>query len=288
MIGIGALLLLWISAGISVPLVKQYSHFRPEALLIVRGAAVALAFLIFKRIFEKPNKFVILGALLLAISSITFFQALNLWSPNPVIVVITLVPLVNFWAAFREKRKIGRITMVSLILILLGVSMALDVFREKINLPGLLLSVVATVCAGLGVEGWSKTKESAGIKMVWYSYCLVPLAFLVLFVTEKRIVFIPPETSLWIALYVFSIIGCLSGVFYLYAVGVVIEKFGPTKGSILLQGETPAVIIGTWLVIGTTISFRQGFGVGLMLLGISILLWQMTQDARKSPTPSSS
>ncbi len=285
--GLCAVVMLWIAAGVSIPLIKRYDQFRPEMLLIVRGSAIAIAcFLCRKFAREKTDKYVILAGLLFTVSSITFFQAVNVWAPNPVIIVVTLTPLVNFAIALRQRTKIPVMAYISLLCIIVGEWWALDLSKQSLNVYGFILSIFTALTAGLGLDCWSKTSNKLIGRMRWYAAFLIPCALLVLLGTPGKIELIPPGVTLREALYVFSVIGTVGGVAYIYCASVTTQHLPITSASILLQGETPAVIVGTWFFMKHTISLSQGFGVAVMLFGISVLVVWLASNSKKSTTPS--
>ncbi len=286
MIGLLAIILLWLSAAISVPLINRYSEFRPEMLLVMRGFAVILAFLAARKNSFFRDKQVIFGGLLLAVSSINFFQAINLWSANSVIIIVTMTPVVNVLIALGHGTRISTVTILSLILVIVGVSFALDVFHQVIHMPGLILSLLCMIAAGLGMDCWSKTKVGVAGKMLAYSTILILLSIFVISVTPGKAQIVPTGVSVWTAFYVYSAVGCLGGIVYLCCVGIALERLPVTTTSILLQGETPAVIIGSWFIVGEKISLWQWIGVVIMLTGIILLmLWTAKNPPKTTPTP---
>lgn len=283
-IGLCAVVMLWFSAAVSVPLVKRYHEFRPEMLLIVRGLAVALGLLavVRKSSFKELDKYVLVGGVLFTVASITFFQAVNLWAANPVIVIITMTPVVNFAITLKQKVRISKMAVLSLKLILVGVVLAVRVPNRSIEPCGLMLAIISTITAGMGMECWSKTKAKLPGKMMLYSICLALFSGLVLLLTPGKIEIIPPTISIATALYVFGIIGCFSGIIYFCSASIALERLPVTTASILLQGETPAVIIGSWLLAGERISLLQSVGVVTMLAGIILLMsWTATRAKKE-------
>jgi hypothetical protein len=283
MIGLCAVVVVWLSAGISIPLVRKHADFRPEVLLLVRSGLVLVALFFMGKINMKgSNRYVIAAGPAMAIASITFFQAVNVWGPNPVIIVITLTPLVNFAIGLGKNTRICPITLVCLVFVLVGECLALDITKQELNLTGLGLSVASTLATGLGLEFWGASKTESSQKMLWYSLSLFIFAIASLSVMPGKVEFIPQGVSLKTALFVFAIIGTFSGVVYVGAAGIALGRLPTTSASILLQGETPAVMLGSSFILGQEVFFHQGLGVGIMLVGISILMVWMARNATKS------
>lgn len=277
------MVVVWLSAGISIPLVRKYDNFQPEVLLLVRSGLVLAALLVMGQITTRgSNGYVIAAGPAMAIASITFFQAVNVWGPNPVIIVITLTPIVNFVIGLGKKTKICPITVLCLALVIAGECLALDVARQQLNLTGLALSITSTLATGLGLEFWAESKSGASQKMLWYCLSLFLFSLVSLYAMPGKVEFIPQGVTWKTALLVFAVIGTFSGIVYVGAAGIALSRLPATSASILLQGETPAVMLGSLFILDQKIFFHQGLGVSIMLLGISILMAWMAKNAQQT------
>ncbi len=283
-VGIAATVAVWLTAAWSVPLVNEYRQFNPETLLIVRGVAVMVAVLIFvfsgKGIWISDKSSVYAG-ICLAIASVTFFRGVNVWGANPTITVLTLTPVVNFVCTVVREKKFPWIAFASLVAVLGGVACALQPWKDPLHPQGLEWALCATLTAGMGFEFWGKTRATLSAKFFWYSFFAIIFAYVTLKLIGGKFELLPPGMKVRTAVYVFVVIGGLGGITYIGASSVVLEKLPTVLASVLLQGETPAVIIGSAILVGIRPSGLQWFGIFCALVGIGYLIYKTDQLSKK-------
>ena len=273
--GILATVVVWLTAGWSVPLVNEYRAYSPEMLLIVRGLAVMVSILLV-RIIHRNAWFsdwkAVASGIVFGIASVAFFRAVSVWGANPTITVLTLTPIVNFVFAVVREKKFPWSAAISLAIIVAGVFLALQPWKNDIHPQGLVWAILAAITSGLGFECWGTTKATKPAKFWWYSVFTIVMSAIMLKIEGGKFILVPENSDWKTSLYVFSIIGSFGGIAYFWAATVSLENLPTTHASVLLQGETPAVIIGSAILIGTVLSRIQWVGIGLTLVGICYLV----------------
>lgn len=269
--GVLAALGISVTAAIALPLVNIFKELTTPELMIVRGGVTAVVVLpLFWRHVTRPSKRIITFSILFAMATLALYAGIRTWGASPTLVVITATPVVNIAAKIWRGQKVERRVYICLAFLIIGVSVALNPFQAAFNTLGLLLSVVATVIAGIAFEvlGAEKGVDSYN-KSFWLAVITVGVGTLVS-ITSGHLPFGQEVWSVWrvLALIGFGVTG---GFLYYLSSIIAFEKLKTEVASTLAMAETPAVIVGARLMLGEKLSLIQWAGV-LLALGATFAL----------------
>ena len=285
-IGLAAIFLVWITAAISVPLIKVLNgRLSAEEILIWRSlACIALALAIVRGKVWRSTKETKQAGFLIGFSSIAFYRAIEVWDVNPVVVLGCFIPVVNVGIDVYGRKKTSSTIILSLCCILAGTAWALESWNQRFNPEGLMWSAAFVILGGIGFDMWGKAPETDTVleKSFWLSLWTGVYAVLILVVAR-------PFSG--IAVYgdgriagILAIYLVLSAVFIFVSI-IPFNRIGkmPTAtASILLQAATPATIVGAFLLLGERLSLSQWLGVALALVGAGFLSVQSIQSEPSS------
>lgn len=269
--GVLAALGISITAAIALPLVNIFKELTTPELMIVRGGVTAAIVLpLFWRHIAKPSKHIVLFSLLFAVATLALYAGIRTWGASPTLVVITATPVVNIAAKIWRGQKVEHRVYICLAFLIVGVSIALNPFQAAFNTFGLLLSVVATIIAGLAFEVLSTEKGVDPYnKSFWLAVITIGIGTLVS-IACGRLPFNQEVWNVWRTLALIGF-GATGGFLYYLSNIVAFEKLKTEVASTLAMAETPAVIVGAWLMLGEKLTFVQWTGV-LLALGATFAL----------------
>ena len=288
-IGFSALAVTWITAAVTVPLIATLKgHFSPEELLFVRSLfGVAAALILVRGAVWKTDRRMVAAGILVGLSSIAFYRAVQAWGVDPCMVVMSGLPAINVAFAIWRNRRISGVVVSSLICVTIGIVVALEPWKQPISWPGLWYMIGCNVVGGLGFELWGQAPASvsASQKCFWMAVPLLVLCPLSFWATGKHIdvagYFDPHQVR------VLAFFGFACGILYIYATIVPFGKIETQMVSVLLQGTTPASIIGAYFLAGESLSAFQWSGVAVALAGtIGLSLWLAAQTVVCDPDTS--
>ena len=284
-IGLIAIAASCVAGALTIPLVKSLRHqFSAEDLLLVRSLfSGLLAFAIVGRRVWYSDWRLKLSGLIIGLSSISFYRAVQVWDVNPVMVILASAPIVNVVLAYIEGKHVGRIALSSFFLLFLGIVIALDPWRHEINLSGLGWAIISAIASGAGFELWGRCKSEARIseKVFWLALALTLVTVAIIVGTQKPIHFGKYIDHRWLGS--LTVFGVLGGIVYINCSIVPFSKVGKINtavASVLMQVLTPCTIIGCYFLLGERQSFVQWVGVAVALSGAAILsVWTSRQAA---------
>lgn len=269
--GVLAALGISLTAAIALPLVNIFKELTTPELMIVRGGVTAVIVLVLLwRHVTKPSKHMISFSLLFSMATLALYAGIRAWGASPTLVVLTLTPFVNIAAKLWRGQSVAPRVNVCLLFLVLGVTVVLNPWEASFDTTGLFLSVAATVLAGLGFEVLSAEK---GIDPYNKSFWLAVVTIGLGTVTSLTSGHMPFMHESWTISRVLALIGfgATGGFLYYLANIVAFERLKTEVASTLAMAETPAVIIGAWLMLGETLSVIQWSGV-LLALGATFAL----------------
>lgn len=269
--GVLAALGISFTAAIALPLVNIFKELTTPELMIVRGGVTAIIVLVtlWQRV-TKPSKRVIGFSLLFSMATLALYAGIRAWGASPTLVVLTLTPVVNIAAKLWRGQSVDNRVYACLLFLVIGVTVALNPWHASFDTDGLFLSVAATVLAGLGFEVLSTEK---GIdpynKSFWLAVVTIGLGTVTSFTSGH----IPFMQETWSINRVLALIGfgATGGFLYYLANIIAFERLKTEVASTLAMAETPAVIVGAWLMLGEKLSVIQWIGV-LLALGATFAL----------------
>jgi drug/metabolite transporter (DMT)-like permease len=261
-IGILAVLGVWISAGICLPMINVLKgSFTPEQILFVRGAIPVLIVLFLRDPWElKPDKYTLGIAAVIPFAALGLFKGVREWGANPTLIVVAATPVVNFVITKVRGRKIPANVWIGFMVLLTGVVVALH-GNYPLN-RGCAWAVFGTICNGLLYELFAFAKSDKWTKCFWASLGILVLGLISSIITSSEFPGATPQI-----LGVLVLVGFTHGFLYWYSNVIMFERLEKDAASVLAQGETPAVIIGAWLLLGERLSVAQWSGVALALFG---------------------
>ncbi|MFA6432226.1 MAG: hypothetical protein WCV82_00160 [Candidatus Paceibacterota bacterium] len=241
----------------------------PEEMLFVRSACVAAAaYAIALGKVYPVNWKIFWAGLLLGLSSICFFRALQAWRVNPVVVMLTLVPAVNIAISFLDGHKPSKTVILSAACLILGCAISVAPSNGSFSLSGLAWSIACILTSAWGFDLWGKCPESTTVseKCFWYGVSATILAGISVYslglpLSPIKFAAIPAVTLL---------LFCGMSVLYMYASIIPFDKLGKmdtARASTLLYSSTPISILGAWLINHEEMALWRLPGVALATLG---------------------
>lgn len=271
-VGFSAIIVVWVTSAITVPLIKTLkSEFSSEELLIIRslfGASVALIAL---RGNMRADRMTIAAGTVVSLSSIAFYRAVQIWNVNPCMVIMAALPVINVVIAIYEGRKVSALVIWSMLGIIVGVAIALEPWRQSMNSAAICYMVVCNILGGIGFELWARAPKttSASAKCFWMGISLIVISLIIMLSTGQSFG-AEKYFSVRIILTVLFF-GMAGGVLYIYATIIPFGRIKTETASVLLQGTTPAAIIGTYFIRGESLSVLQWSGVIVAVVCTAIL-----------------
>ncbi len=277
MLGLVAIVGVWLTAGFALPFVNVLKMFTPEQLLTARGFLTAvMAFALAKGKVMRVDCYTILIGCCLPLASLGLFKGVREWGAGPTIIVITATPVMNFLITFFKGGKVSGVALASLILILGGVVIAR--YGGTWSSIGFFWSVVGTVFNGVLYEFLAHARSSAFQRCFWGSMGIGITGFVGSYSADWTQVI--QSHYLQLALLGFAFVG---GLLYWLANLIAFENLPKDAASVLAQGETPAVIAISSFLLGETLTAFQWFGIILAIFGAWYLSRQL---AKKEASPS--
>lgn len=264
-IGVLAALGISLTAAIALPLVNVFETMEPSELMMVRGGVTAtLIASVLTRHVSKPSRYMLGFSILFSLATLTLYAGIRAWGASPTLVVLTTTPIVNIAAKIMRGQSVDARVYACLAGLLLGVMIALNPWQVTFDPEGFLLSIAATLLAGIGFEVLAGQK---GIdpynKSFWLAAVTVVVGSVATLVSGQ----VPFAREVWSLSHVLALMGFgVTGGFVYYLANIVaFEKLRTEVASTLAMAETPAVIVGAWLMLGETLTVIQWSGVAIAL-----------------------
>lgn len=259
----------WFTAGLALPLVNRLRALSPEQLMLSRGVVTAVLAMMLLRgnVWDRVDRWSILLGVCFALASLGLYRGIRTWGASPTITVVTLTPVMNFLFAIAKGKPVPLAALLSLILILLGVLLAL---RSKDKLSdakaGLAWTLFGVVMNGLFYEFASTTATPPLQACFWQATWLAVIGGL----GSLRVSWAWWWGSFQLKLVVvgFALVG---GFLYFLANLIAFTNLSQIVAAVLVQGETPAVILMASILLGERLSRLQWLGVVIALLGAGYL-----------------
>lgn len=271
-IGVVAALGISVTAAIALPLVNVFKTMEPVELMMVRGGVTAvLIALVLGRHIRLPSDRIIAFSTLFSVATLTLYTAIRAWGASPTLVVLTTTPVVNIIAKLLRGQSVDRRVFLCLAGLLLGVAIALNPWQATFDGWGFCLSVAAALFAGVGFEVLAGQK---GIdpynKSFWLAVVTVIVGLTAMLTNGQQ----PFVHETWSISHVLALAGFgVTGGFAYYLANIVaFEKLKTEVASTLAMAETPAVIVGAWLMLGETLTIVQWLGVVIALTSTMMLI----------------
>ncbi len=263
--GLLGILGIWLTAGIALPLINILNDFSPTQLMTFRGYVTALLALLFMRgVVGKIDLYTKLMMIVLPLATLGLFQGVRYLGAGPTIIIITATPIVNFCIGYFLKRPVRTTSVIALFVLLLGVVIAQ--WSDELNLRGLAWACFGMVMSGVLYELFARTTSGTFEKCLCTSAGMGTLGLLLSLQTPWPSFTVQPELLLFVVLFAF-----VGGFLYWIANMWAFDNLPTNEASILAQGETPAVIIGAYFLLGEQLTLFQWFGVGIALCSAYIL-----------------
>jgi drug/metabolite transporter (DMT)-like permease len=259
-IGLLAILGVWFTAAFALPLVNLLSMFTPAQLMAVRGFLTAGIILIgLGGVIGRVDKFTYFIALSMPFATLGLFEGIRHWGAGPTIIIITATPLVNLVIDIFTDRRISLASIVGLVLVLGGVMVTR--WGGEFSWVGFGWSLFGTVMNGVLYEFFARAKSTPLQKCFFGSLGMGMLGFVLSAGASWAPVSEPKIFSLLLGF------GFVGGLLYLLANLLAFENLPTIEASVLAQGETPAVIIGAYILLDERLTVVQWFGVSITLYG---------------------
>lgn len=260
LLGLFGVLGIWLTAGFALPFVNILDMFTPTQLMVFRGFLTAgMAFIGLRGVLGHVDKYTYLIALTLPFVTLGLFEGIRHWGAGPTIIIITATPLVNLVIGAFLGRRISPASIVGLVLVLLGVAVAR--WGGEFQWAGFAWTLFATIMNGILYEFFARAKTSS-LQKCFYAHIGMGILGLVLSAGGSWSAIAEPKLILLVLGFAF-----VGGFLYWIANLMVFDNLPTTEASVLVQGETPAVILGAIILLGERFTLVQLVGVGIALYG---------------------
>jgi drug/metabolite transporter (DMT)-like permease len=260
LVGLLGVLGIWLTAGFALPFVNVLDQFTPPQLMVFRGFATAIIALVGLRgVIGRVDRYTYLIALTLPFATLGLFQGIRYWGAGPTIIIITATPLINLIIGAFLRRRISPASIIGLVLMLGGVSMAH--WGGQFQWEGFAWSAFGAVMNGILYEWFARAKATSLQKCFWGSIGMGVLG-LALSYNVSWAPIAEPRLAMFVLGFAF-----VGGFLYWIANLLAFENLPTTEASVLVQGETPAVILGASVLLGEHMTLFQWIGVIIALCG---------------------
>lgn len=278
-VGVLAALGISVTAAVALPMVNVFKSMEPSELMVVRGGVTTILIgLVLAKHIGRPSKRVVTFSVLFSLATLALYAGIRAWGASPTLVVLTATPVVNIAAKVVRGQSVDGRVYACLAGLLLGVMIALNPWQTDFDLWGFSLSIAGLLLAGVSFEVLAGQK---GIDPYNKSFWLAVVTVIVGFAATLYGGHLPFTREAWNIPHAFALVGFgVTGGFAYYLANIVaFEKLKTEVASTLAMAETPAVIVGAWLMLGETLTFMQWIGV-VIALGATAALIAM--EARKT------
>ncbi len=277
LIGLVGVVGIWVTAGLALPFVNVRKEFTPEQLMVFRGFLPALiAFVLLRGKIGKVDKYTWLIGLTLPLATLGLFEGIRNWGVGPTLIVVTGTPVVNFFIGRFLKRPVSDMTITSLIIMICGVALACK--GGHFNWPGFLWSVEGTIANGILYELFARAKTKPLQKCFFSCFGMGALGLLLSFADATPWVAETFTLPMTLQLVTFAFVG---GFLYWIANQAAFKHLETMRASVLAQGETPAAMIGAYLLLGEKLSMNQWVGTIIALAAAVSLVYATAKEAKE-------
>lgn len=263
--GVLAALGISLTAAIALPLVNVFKSMEPSELMVVRGGVTAILIaLVLTNHVSRPSKRMVAFSLLFSFATLGLYTAIRAWGASPTLVVGAATPIVNIGAKLWRRQSVDRRVYLCLAGLLLGVAVALNPWQADFNMRGFVFSVVGMLSAGIAFEVLAGQKGVDPYNKSFWLATTTAIIGLAITLASGQLPFVR-ET--WSISHVLALVGfgVTGGFAYYFANIVAFEKLKTEVASTLAMAETPAVIVGAWLMLGEKLTLIQWIGVAVAL-----------------------
>ena len=280
-LGLLGVLGIWLTAGSALPFVNVLKEFSTPQLMVCRGLVIGLMAAIGLRgVIRRVDKYTFLIALVLPFATLCLFEGIRNWGVGPTIIVIIATPLVNLAIGLFSGRQVSRASIIGLVLMLGGVVLAR--WGGYFEWPGFLWSLAGTILNGILYELFSRAKASSLEKCFWASVGMMTFGFIFTLILNVGVSWSPIFEPRILALVLgFAFVG---GFLYWVTNMLAFENLPTIEVSILAQGETPAVIIGAYFLLGERLTLIQWTGVAISLWGAYFIVRWLSEKPGAAKT----
>lgn len=260
LLGLFGVLGIWLTAGLALPFVNVLNMFTPPQLMVFRGfLTAAMALIGLRGVIGRVDKYTYLIALTLPFATLGLFEGIRHWGAGPTIIIITATPLVNLVIGAFLGRRISPASIVGLVLVLGGVVIAR--WGGHFQWAGFAWTLFGTIMNGILYEFFARAKATS-LQKCFYACMGMGTLGLVLSAGASWSAIAEPKLILLVLGFAF-----VGGFLYWIANLMAFENLPTTEASVLVQGETPAVILGASVLLGEHLTLVQWVGVGIALYG---------------------
>lgn len=266
-LGLLAVLGVWLSAGFALPLVNVLRSVSPEQLLTVRGLITALFAFVLSKGQMRVDRYTYLIAPALGLASLGLFKGIRIWGAGPTLIIVAGTPILNFLVTIVSKKRVGREASIALALLLTGIIIA----NGKISWSneGFAYSLFGTIWNAVLYELFARSQAKALQQCFWGTLGMGLVGLVLSFGSNWKMVF--ASSTLGLSLVSFALLG---GLLYWLCNIWAFERLPKNATSVLLQGETPAVILMAWVLLGEPLTPSKIIGVTISLYGA----WRLKQS----------
>ncbi|OIO49491.1 MAG: hypothetical protein AUJ34_01080 [Parcubacteria group bacterium CG1_02_41_12] len=260
LLGLIGILGIWITAGLALPFVNILTMFTSPQLMVFRGfMTVIMSFIILRGNIGRVDKYTYLIALTLPFVTLGLFQGIRHWGAGPTIIIVTATPLVNLIIGAFLGRHVSSASIIGLVMVISGVIIAR--WGGNFQWIGFMWSLFGTVMNGILYEFFARAKSTSMQKCFWAHIGMGTLGIIL----SSGVSWAPiAEPKIVLLILGFTFVG---GLLYWIANLLAFENLPTTEASVLAQGETPAVILGSAILLNEHLTTIQWIGVLIALYG---------------------
>lgn len=267
-IGLLGVLGVWVISAATLSWLTKLHDFTAEELIFWRGSVTLLGVCIFyRKEIGWPDRFMPGYAIGIAFAALGAYKSIRSWGVNPTIIIMSMTPVVNIIIALFLRHQIPRFAFAGFFVMLAGILFSLrqDQWHSGLNSSGLLWSIIATIGCGVGNECLGHTKNSQKNQLAWLGIGMALISLVDLCISGKGLpeFHVHTDNCLYLALFSLSV-----GWFYLQAYIMGFTHLNKIVASVLVQGETPAVILVAGIFTNERMLSLQWLGICIVIVGV--------------------
>jgi len=214
------------------------------------------------RFITMPDWYTLRIVAFFVIATMCVFQAIVSWGANYMALFLDLAVLVPLWFAWRSEQTLKWGTWAAFFVAIVGTVLTLRVYQGGVfAIDGFLWSLGALISNGLFIQYAGTAMQKNWNKAFWMSFGLM-LAGIPAIGSDFGFGRVVDGFGLFLFLAIFAV---STGILNFYFVFLAFANLSAVAVGVLVLGVTPAIILSSYLMLGTAMGTDQLFGVALTL-----------------------
>jgi drug/metabolite transporter (DMT)-like permease len=219
----------------------------------------------------KVDRYTYLLAPVVGLASFGLFKGIRVWGAGPTLIIIAGTPIVNFLFTFAIGKKVSNAAIWALTFLLGGILVAN--WGGRWSTTGFAYSIFGMICNAAVYELFPRATSKSLQQCFWGTLGMGLIGLLLSPSSNWGLVY--ENHTLQVTLVGFAL---LSGLFYWLANIWAFDYLPKDHASVLVQGETPAVILFAWVMLNEPLTPAKIVGVTVSLCGAWYLKRSLEQE----------